>query len=103
MVSKSDGYWVYGERNKLLKERRFRMPETEHQRNFLDAIQSGVKPNAESLTGNLSATLCHLGNICARLGRNLMFDPRTERFASDDAANALVGRTYREGHWASLA
>jgi predicted dehydrogenase len=103
MVGKGDGYWLYGERNKLLKERRFRMPEIEHQRNFLDAIKTGRKPNADPLTGHLSATLCHLGNICARLGRTLTFDPQAERFVEDEEANKLVGRDYREGHWASLA
>jgi len=103
MVGKGDGYRLYGERNKPIQEREFRMPATEHQRNFLDAIQTGQKPNADVQTGHLSASLCHLGNICARLGRALTFDPESERFAGDDEANSLVGREYREGHWASLA
>ena len=103
MIGKGDGYWLYGERNKLVKERQFHMPETEHQRNFLDAIKTGRKPNADAMTGHLSATLCHLGNICARLGRTLTFDPQTERFVEDIQANELIGRKYRDGHWASLA
>jgi predicted dehydrogenase len=102
MVGKGDGYWLYGERNNLVKERRFRMPEIEHQRNFLDAIKTGQKPKADVVTGHLSATLCHLGNICARLGRTLAFDAQAERFVDDDEANKLVGREYREGHWAAL-
>jgi predicted dehydrogenase len=102
MVGKGDGYWLYGERNKMVKERRFRMPEIEHQRNFLDAIKTGQEPNADAVTGHLSATLCHLGNICARLGRTLTFDPQAERFVDDEEANELVGREYREGHWAAL-
>jgi hypothetical protein len=32
----------------------------------------------------------------------LTFDPKTERFVDAPDADALVGRTYREGHWASL-
>ena len=36
----------------------------------------------------------------ARLGRTLEFDPRKERFVKDAEAQAMVGRTYREGHWA---
>ena len=69
---------------------------------ILDAIKTGQEPNADVVTGHLSATLCHLGNICARLGRTLTFDPQAERFVDDEEANELVGREYREGHWAAL-
>jgi predicted dehydrogenase len=69
-----------------------------HVRNFCDAIQSGVKLNADALTGHISTSLCHLGNIATRLGRSLRFDPEKEQFIEDPAANALVRREYRE-HW----
>jgi predicted dehydrogenase len=69
-----------------------------HVGNFCDAIRSGAKLNADALTGHLTSSLCHLGNIATRLGRSLDFDPQTERFTSDKEANELVGRTYRE-HW----
>ncbi|MFH1924379.1 MAG: Gfo/Idh/MocA family oxidoreductase [Planctomycetota bacterium] len=99
-VGKGDGYRLYAERNKLVKEKQFGMPLTEHQRNFLDAIHGTAKPNADIDVGHLSATLAHLGNICARLGRSLTFDPKTEQFPGDDEANQLTRREYREGHWA---
>jgi len=102
MVGKGDGYRLYGKRNKLIKERSFGFPQTAHQRNFLDAIKSKAKPNADAVTGHLSATLCHLGNLCARLGRELTFDPKKETFLDDAEANRLVGREYRPGHWAAL-
>ena len=102
MVGKGDGYWLYEERNKLVKERPFKMPEEAHQRNFLDAIKGKAKPNACAETGHLSASLCHLGNLCARLGRDLHFDPEKEEFAHDAEANKLLGREYREGHFAAL-
>ena len=38
--------------------------------------------------------------IGARVGRVLEFDPGAETIAGDDQAAALVGRRYREGHWA---
>ena len=45
----------------------------------------------------------HLTNILARTGRGqLTFDPQAERFVDAPDANALVGRSYREGHWANL-
>jgi len=79
------------------------MPEEAHQRNFLDAIRGAARLNADAETGHLSATLCHLGNLCARLGRDLEFDPAKEEFVNDAEASGLVGRRYREGHWAALA
>lgn len=72
--------------------------EVAHVRNFCEAIRGGAKLNADALTGHLSSTLCHLGNIATRLGRMLTFDPRTEQIVGDKEANALVGRQYRD-HW----
>jgi predicted dehydrogenase len=69
-----------------------------HVRNFCDAIRTGAKLNADALTGHLSTSLCHLGNIATRLGRSLRFDPDAEQILNDPAANALVHREYRE-HW----
>jgi predicted dehydrogenase len=100
VVGKNDGYWLYAERNKLVKEKTFRLPSTEHQRDFLDAVKSAARPNADIEIGHLSATLAHLGNICSRVGRSLSFDPEAERFVGDDEANRLVRREYRQGHWA---
>jgi hypothetical protein len=45
--------------------------------------------------GHLSSALCHLGNIAYRLGRTLVFDPKTETFPGDGAANAMLSRNYR--------
>ncbi|NQT15909.1 MAG: hypothetical protein HQ582_24345 [Planctomycetes bacterium] len=100
MVGKGDGYRLFGERNKPIKEREFKMPATEHQRNFLDAIRSGAPLNADIEVGHLSATMAHLANICSRVGRSLSFNPETEQFLGDDEANKLLRRGYREGHWA---
>ena len=69
-----------------------------HVRNFCDAIRKSAKLNADALTGHLSSSLCHLGNIATLLGRSLKFDPQTEQIVGDDEANALVRRKYRE-HW----
>ena len=69
-----------------------------HVRNFCEAVRGEAKLNAPALTGHLSTSLCHLGNIATRLGRSLNFDRETEQIVGDDEANALVRRTYRE-HW----
>ena len=100
LVGKGDGYKLFAERNKLVKEEAFKMPAVEHQRNFLDAIRSGVPANADIEIGHLSATVAHLGNIVSRLGRSLEFDPVGEQIVGDEEANKLTRRQYREGHWA---
>jgi hypothetical protein len=48
-------------------------------------------------TGHRSATVCHLANIGYKLRRKLIWDPVTERFTNDDAANALTTRKNRSG------
>ena len=67
-------------------------------KNFCDAIRGEAKLNADALTGHLSTSLCHLGNIATRLGRSLKFDPQTEQILGDEEANKLVRREYRD-HW----
>jgi predicted dehydrogenase len=71
-----------------------------HVRNFCDALRGSAKLTADALTGHLTATLCHLGNIATRVGRALTFDPQAERIIGDEEANALVRRQYRD-HWAA--
>ena len=47
-----------------------------------------------------SSALCHLGNIATRVRATLDFDPSAERMLNSADANALVKRSYRDGHWA---
>jgi predicted dehydrogenase len=67
-----------------------------HERNFLECMKSRRQPNSDVEIGRLSTTLCHLGNISTRLGRDVRFDPKTETFGDDRAANAYLKKTYRE-------
>ena len=69
-----------------------------HVRNFCDAIRGAAELNADALTGHLSTSLCHLGNIATRLGRSLVFDPQTEHITGDAEADGLLRRRYRD-HW----
>lgn len=69
-----------------------------HVKNLVEAIRAGKPLNADALTGHLSTSLCHLGNIATRLGRSLTFDPDTEQIIGDEEANRLVTRDYRD-HW----
>jgi hypothetical protein len=71
-----------------------------HYDNFFAAIRDGqVQPNANVLAGHRAATLVHLANIAARLGRVLHFDPQKEQILDDLEANQLVRRRYRPNHW----
>ena len=101
IFGKQGGWKLYGPRNKLVEEMNGSLSIAPHHRNFFDSIRNGISPNADALTGHLSAALAHFANIATRIGRTLKFDPATERFIGDNEANQLLTRTYREGHWAA--
>jgi predicted dehydrogenase len=67
-----------------------------HEQNFLECVKSRKRPNSDVEIGRLSTTLCHLGNVCTHLKREVRFDPKTETFGSDREANALLTRQYRK-------
>ena len=100
ILGKQSGWQLYGPRNQLKEKEEARLDSTPHHRDFLDAIRSGRRPNADIEIGHLSAALTHLGNIATRLGRVLHFDAEKEAVVGDAEAQALVRRAYREGHWA---
>lgn len=66
-----------------------------HVRNFLDCVKTRQDPVAAVEIGHRSASVCHLGNVAIRLGRNLKWDPKQERFPGDDEANAMLLRPMR--------
>jgi predicted dehydrogenase len=67
-----------------------------HEKNFLDCVKSRQRPNSDVEIGRLSTTLCHLGNISYKLGRDVKFDPKTETFPGDAQATALLTKSYRK-------
>jgi len=93
---------ILGERNQQIphKVKLEGQNDAAHVQNFCDAIRGEAKLNADALTGHLSTSLCHLGNIATRLGRSLNFDPVKEQIVGDEEANRLVRREYRD-HWAT--
>jgi len=66
----------------------------DHHANFLKCIVTRNETAAHAEIGHRSASICHLGSICAQLGRPLTWDPRAERF-DDDHANRLLSRPMR--------
>ena len=71
--------------------------EGDHFANFIQAVRNRRSDtlNAEIEEGQLSSGLVHLANISYRLGRSLVFDPRSDQFPGDDEANLLRSREYR--------
>lgn len=100
ILGKHGGWKLFGPRNQLIESMSGTPGDPAHQADFIEAIRAGRPPRASAEVGHLSATLCHLGNIACRVGRSLTFDPQREVMVDDDEAAPLVGRTYRQGHWA---
>jgi predicted dehydrogenase len=101
ILGHTQGWRLYGPRNKLIAEKTGGVDLPGHHQNFFDSFRSGdVKLNADVNAGHRAATIVHLANISARVGRTLEFDPETETIKGDKEAAALLARTYRENHWA---
>jgi hypothetical protein len=73
-----------------------------HYRNFIDCVVSRQEPIAPIEQAHRSISICHLGNISLRLGRDLRWDPKEERILGDDAANQMLSRPMRKP-WATHA
>jgi myo-inositol 2-dehydrogenase/D-chiro-inositol 1-dehydrogenase len=71
------------------------LPPSEH-RNFLDCVKSRQPTTYSAEAGHRLSTVIHIGNIAMELGRKLKWDPQSESFPGDDAANALRSRAPRE-------
>ena len=67
----------------------------DHKQNFLDCVKTRKQPICNAEVGHRSSTLCHLGNIAMKLKRPLRWDPVTEQFPDDPAANAMTARAMR--------
>lgn len=66
-----------------------------HKKNFVRALQSRKKPDADALVGHLAAIPGHLANISYRVGRKIRWDADKETIPDDAEAQALLTRTYR--------
>ncbi|HEY7155538.1 MAG TPA: Gfo/Idh/MocA family oxidoreductase [Gemmataceae bacterium] len=101
VIGHSVGWKLYGPKNKLMAEKTGRPDLAAHHTNFLDCVRGDQKQLAADVkAGHLAATIVHLANIAARVGRVLRFDPKEEQVLQDVEAARLVRRAYRESHWA---
>lgn len=66
------------------------------QRNFLDCVKSRKLTYAPVEVGHRTITIAHIGHISMQLRRKLTWDPETERFTNDEAANWMLSRPQRD-------
>ena len=66
-----------------------------HHRDFLDCVKTRGHTIAPPEVAHRSTTVCHITNICLRLGRKLTWDPQAESFANDPGANRMMARAQR--------
>jgi myo-inositol 2-dehydrogenase / D-chiro-inositol 1-dehydrogenase len=70
-------------------------PKGEHD-DFLKCVKSRKDPYFPVDIGHRVSSVCHLANISLKLGRKLNWDPKAERFQSDDSANGMLERPMRK-------
>ena len=66
-----------------------------HARNFLDCIKSRKTPVENLDVAHHVSAVAHLGNMALRSKSRIEWDQAAERVAGNEAANALVTRSYR--------
>ena len=70
-------------------------PNNDHHLDWLTSIRTRQAPATNAEIGHRSNTTCLLAHIAMKLRRPLKWDPKTECFQKDDAANALLARQQR--------
>ncbi|MBN2377470.1 MAG: hypothetical protein JXD22_13795, partial [Sedimentisphaerales bacterium] len=90
------GWQVTQSGGRVVEQMYGRVPDPDHQKNFLDCLKTRKKPNADIEMLHPSCTLLHMANIAYRVGnKKLWFDAKTETFINNTDANKLVKSTYR--------
>ncbi|UCC99031.1 MAG: Gfo/Idh/MocA family oxidoreductase [Phycisphaerales bacterium] len=73
-----------------------RLPESSnHVRNLLDCTRTRARTIAHIDDAVQGDILCHISDIAIRLEQKLKWDPKTERFVGNDAANRRLSRPMR--------
>ncbi len=62
---------------------------------FIEAVKKRQRFALNEQNGHRSTTLVNLGKIALQLGRKLYFDPKSQRFIDDEAANRLIDQPIR--------
>lgn len=104
-----NGYEIYNLKNELIKEAKAGTEnatmnivgggdlEKLHINNLLDGIRNGTPLNSPIEDGNISVTLCQLGNIAQKMGRTLQLDTQNGQILNDQDAMKMWSRQYEPG------
>ena len=68
----------------------------QHEGNFIECCKSRKPTITPVEAAHRATSLALAGGICLKLDRKLTWDPKSERFAGDNEANALLGYTMRD-------
>ncbi|MFC2147878.1 Gfo/Idh/MocA family protein [Bacteroidota bacterium] len=68
----------------------------DHYQDWMDAIKNRTQPICDVETGHRSASVCNIANIAYDLGETLHWNPDTEKFKGNSAANKMRHVKYRK-------
>jgi predicted dehydrogenase len=72
-------------------------PFEDHKANFLRCVREGGLPVSDVFTHVQAMNVCHLCAIAARLGREVTWDPKTEK-TGDSQSQSFIAREQRKGY-----
>jgi predicted dehydrogenase len=78
-----------------LKDGDQRFPLRSEKDDFVRGILERAPTMADAEVGHRTCSLGQIAHIAIQRGQRLAWDPQVERFTNDDAANALLSRSYR--------
>ena len=96
-IGRHGGGWVITDIAGEVVEKMYGRPsDLDHAQDFLDAVRTRRRPNADVEALHPSCCMLHLANIAHRLGNvKVTYDADRELFPVNDAANGLLKRDYR--------
>ena len=97
IIVRGAGHTVYDMKRKELETVNDRGGDKDHFEDFLDAVRTGRRPNADIEKAHESTLLCHLGNIAYRVGTSLQTNPENGMILGNDEAAAFWSKEYAPG------
>jgi hypothetical protein len=79
---------------------KIRFPLRHEKADFIDCVKTRARTLEDAEVGHRTTTVCHLAHISIMLGgQTLRWNPDTEQFIDNDAANLLTHRTAMRPPW----
>ena len=97
VIIRGQGYAMYDMKNKEVEAETGAVGDADHFADFLDAVRTGRRPNADIEIAHQSTLLCHLGNIAYRTGSTINTDPTNGHIRNNTAARELWSQAYADG------